>query len=288
MSYAIQIPVGNPIRLICYDINDNYTNEYLSAPPDWVDFYPNIDNMQLATKYFKGIEPFNFMPDWQVGEELKLQIRSEVYSQLDVYRIYKVTESGLTFVSNLTKTNITPAGWIGYDVSELKYTITEEGYYQIRLEYEEFGVEDSIFYRIYSDVFYVTNTLATDKNLIKIQYKNSYNNLGMVWNDYYTMFISGLITPKNSESEKSVMENSTGFELLRTVNRRRQQLTIASQSSLYITLYEDVFGCDDILVNGDEWNAKEGLDPQETQGSDLIDINIMLTKPNNNSFRKIL
>lgn len=271
------IPKTNPVRLL------PSPGSYKTI--DYTDVLPRIDLMTQREVYQIGEYAPEMYVDWLAGKKLRLQVHANSSSDPAlVVRLLNVETGNL---SNLSFSNITPAGWVGYNVYLIETTLSTAGYYQIRvtLELEDPNDSDDVTdYTLISDVIKVTSTNDDDKELVEIKYKHSFNNYGVVWDDYYYVYFTGMIDNGTSQTENSISKEDDGVNLLSSKSYGGLLVQLADIHRTQVRQIEKICQCDDIYVNGISVSAENGIEVTKIEKSDLKDVNINMTFKNNDNY----
>lgn len=274
----VTIPRINPIRLRLV-----YGSVIGWISIDYSSYLPRFDLMSPRTKYQKGIYPnLCIYQDWLVNKELGFQIQTEFIPASSIITANMVDiNTGAS--TALSQSNITPVGWIGDYIRKLSVTPVTSGFYYFNIFVNNTLVGNEDF-RFYSDVFYVTDTLSTDKNLVEIQFKNSTNFTDFVFDDYYTTYYTGMFESVSPQIEKSVFEEDDGVNLLKTRSYSKALLTLTEIPATYIDVIGKQLECDSLLINGIEYVSLEGFDFEKVEKSNIGTLTAILTAKYSNGF----
>jgi len=262
----------NPIRLF-----PSYDSSYGGMVTiDYDNLFPQPDIMQVGINYQKGIEPMqNYKTDWLVNAPLVFQVRfSDIPTILSAKLYHKYGTTGID--KNLTVTDITPIGWVGYKIRKFSIKPTQAGAFFIYLNFQV--VADT--FTFISDEILFTDTQSEDKTIIKVEFFNSFNDFDFIFDDYYTVFYTGQFKPIAPETEITSFETDTP-SLIASKSFGQMELKICDIPNLYIDQISHQFLCDYIKVNGKEYISKNGIEISETNKSDSVDIDITLTSKHN-------
>ena len=255
-------PLLNPLRF--YD-----------TEPDYQDIWPNIDNVSQRVMNIDGIWPSQFYKEWLYGKSMFLQfeVLESDNTALKVYKYNEIT-SEYALITTLNPTIITPAGWQGDNF--VKYTLN--------LAVGTYYLQFNDGYR--SDTFVVTDDLQFRRKFIKIEYSNSQNDYGCIFDNFtFTQYLSGQLLISPPKNEISALESDRGnITKLRSTPIRLASLQI---NDIHYTLVDHVnmvFSCDQITVNGVTYQTTEPPTVDPIEGSDLVNITVNLSQTNNNYF----
>lgn len=238
---------------------------------------PQFDLMKLGLEYQRGIEVVEFYHDWLFNREISIQIQVEVIANLsDIYLVNIDTNVN----TPVTRTNITPVGWVGYYVFRLSVIPPEEGYYYLWAEYWYGGVME----RIQSDVLIVRNS---DMDIVEIDYKNSFNKFGFVFDDYYKTCFTGQILRESSNNEITIFTDPSA-EVYKQDARPQPSATLYLNEipRIYLPIIGNIFSVNDIKINGIGFETPEAVS-FEGDKSDVGIVTIKLIEKENNYMMKI-
>jgi hypothetical protein len=255
-------PLLNPIR-------------FFDTQPDYQDIWPNIDNAPQRINNIDGIWAASYYKEWLYGKDLVLQFET-IEGDTTGLKIYKYNE--ITEIYDLDNTInpviITPTGWQGNNF--LKYTLTlAVGTYYLQFP-------DGYT----SDTFVVTDDIQQRKRFIKIDYSNSQNDYGVIFDNFvFTQYLSGQLLINPPKKESSVLESDRGnITKLRDTPVRMASLHI---NDIHYTLVDHItmiFACDQLAVNGITYQTTEPPTIEPIEGSDLVNIVVSLSQTNNNYY----
>lgn len=267
MSANVKIPVINPIRFRPVTIGINYTTRY-----------PRLDFMTQRQVYQKGVNANKYIHvDWQADKFLYFQL--QVNSSPVVINAYMYGRD-TTFMAPISWTNITPVGWVGFPCIQLSILPALTGVYYIAL-----NIAGSLNENYVSDDFVVTNTVATDKNLVHIQYKNSYNKDGMIWGaTYYNAFYTGMTRRGETQRENSISEEDDGTNIYNTTAYHTRILQLTQIHETQLDQIEAMLSNDQLIVNGEHCICKPGIESILDDKTDLYNVNATLTLKNIRTF----
>ena len=264
----IIVPSINPIRLYpTVGDGDSITIDYSTH-------FPHPDLMQVGTSYQKGVTAFDkYITDWVVGFPIYFQMQTNGSMSSVTAKLLEKYGSGYRTV---IITDITPDEWVGYNVKKFTITSTSSsGYYYMYLSF----VVNSVTYTFKSNVIYISKTLSTDKNLVYIKFKNSFNDFNYVFDNYYNAFYSAIFKIQPPSTEITTFESDTKY-ISNSRSYGKLKLTLCDIPDLFIEQVSQQFRCDSIILNEVEYIAEEGISVEETNKTDIVDINIMLTRKN--------
>lgn len=260
----MRCPIINPVRF------------YDKTAPNWSTVWPNIDNMQQRVQYFNGIYPGEFYKDFIQGEEIKLQFEHDSLDHLFAYKWNQLTNS-FERVSEHIPVYITPSGWVGENTIYFEINLNAGLYY---LQFQD-GFK--------SDKFIVHSDLELKKKLIRINYYNSENDYGAIFNNNDIIvyspvtFFTGKLDSGSLENEMSTFETDRGNLIkLRSTPKRIQTLTISDVHKSYLDNINLIFSCDYININGVEYQTSEPPVIEEIENFDICTVTVKLLM--NNSY----
>jgi hypothetical protein len=268
MNIKILTPAFNPFRFRG-SVGIDYTEGKM----------PQFDLMELGIKYQKGIEALSFFPDWLSDREINIQIQIETASGLsDSYLVNLETGESTPVIA----VNITPAGWIGYKVFKLSVTPPSDGYYNIFFEYYSAGISE----RILSDNFIVRES---DMDIVEIDYKNSINKFGFVFDDYYKICFTGQSVKDTPGNEITLFTDSSGEP--RKQDSRPQKYAILYLTEFhrfYLDILNNIISVNDIKINDIGYETPNNLEFEPSDdSSDVGTVTIKLIEKENNYMLKI-
>jgi hypothetical protein len=252
-------PIMNPLR-------------FFDTPPDYQDTWPNMDNVPQRIMNIDGIWPSLYYKEWLYEKPMLLQFEAieDENTFLKVYKYNEVTEI-YDLISTLSPEIITPAGWVGNNFVKHSIDLPVGTYYlQCNDGYT-------------SDTFVVTDDIQFRKRFVKIEYTNSQNDYGCIFNGFtFVQYLSGQLIIGQPKKESSVLESDRGnITKLRDTPVRTASLLI---NDIHYTLADHInmiFGCDQITVNDITYQTTEPPAIENIEGSDLVNITVSLSQTNN-------
>ena len=263
---AVRIPDMNPVRF--RDVNKE---------PDYVNFWPTVYNMVEQTDYYPGIYSAKFLKDFVINEDLNLQfgIYSPLSQLLQVYKLNILKQWVL--YANISPDDITPDGWVSETIYKYTWTPIEAGIYYISMPAE--GIQ-SDYIKVHSDNKY-------KRNLFEIEYYNSYNDYGMIFDDNGTnvftakSYFEGRMLPGEVQNEISGYPSDRGkFVKTRSTPLNSGILKIFKTPMNYQHILNTIFSCDNIYINGIKWINEDSITMTQIEKSDLANYEINLKEVN--------
>lgn len=206
----IQIPIYNPIALRPY-------NAVIKRTEIGINTLPSSDQWGI------GITPLKHWSEiWMAGRSLKFQIWVHDDYNFDAANstIYSIRANGSVENSvafNTISTDITPIGFgPTYTVYTLSFSMPgDAGCYKIAFKSASTTEKDYYFVSENIEIIppeYFNGYRYTDKENLYLQldYKHYENVLGMVWDDYYTMFVRANLQEEDSTSGTENYEDDPG------------------------------------------------------------------------------
>jgi len=262
----MKCPIINPLRF------------YDKTAPNWSTVWPNIDNIQQRVQYFDGIYSGEFYKDFIEGENILLQFQHDALDHLLAYKWNEITNA-FEQVNEYVPIYITPSGWVGENII----------YFDISLNAGLYYLQFADGFR--SDKFVIHSDLNLKKKLIRINYHNSENDYGAIFENNDTIvyspvtFFTGKLETAPPENEMSTFETDRGeLVKLRSTPKRIQLLTISDVHKSYVDNINLIFSCDYLNINGIEYQTSEPPVINEFENFDLCDLNIKLIMKNNSYF----
>lgn len=272
MSYKVDIPKINPIRLIPE-----------SRAIDYVNILPRLDLMTQRVNYQKGENAFQHVYfDWLINYEIKFQVaiqntldaapNAEIYSDYDE-----------TFYP-MTVTRLTGESYEAYPIYQITYTPVNPGFHSIAV-YGKVGnigsAGDTDMYFI-GDEIYVSDDNAEEKQLIKLEFRNTYNRFGLKFDSsYFTSFFAGLIDHGDTETENTIFQEDDGSNLTQSKSYGGIKVTLATVHRTQLRLLEKICQCDDLKVNDISVICKGGIEKTPTDKSDIFNVTVIFTYTDN-------
>lgn len=263
----VTIPEMNAIRFYRTD-----------QTPDWISIFPNYENIRPQVEYFSGIYAASYFSDWVVNNELSLQFRLTVSGTEDL-KVFKYNNGSYTEYATINPVNITPTGWISDQVRRYRWTPSETGVYYI----------ESTSAAIRSVKFAVHSSLKLKKRLIQIDYKNSVNDYGMVFDNNGTpvfegrVYLTGQTNYIDVENETSGYKSDRGdFQKLRTTPIPNMQLKIADIHMAENNKINLIFSCDLITINGLTYQSADKPEIERVENLDVNNFTVQMTRTNYN------
>ena len=251
----------NPIRF--YDS---------SKLPDFTTNFPNFDNTPRGIDYFYGQNTVKNLYPIHYGE-MYLQFLNED-NVVKEFTVYKQNYLGdFDADSTVSTVDISPAGWVGYQIHKLTLDLSDGLYY----------VKCGTYI---SDTFLITSSQKYLKNLIKIEYSNSINDFGCIFDtNYFTAYMVGLIQPGESGNEIEGFTSDRGNPIkLKATPRRNINLLLKAVNNYYLDLIDFIFSCDDININGVDFVNIEAPTRETNENVDTGAVSIKLTRSVNDYY----
>lgn len=254
----------NPVRFYPSDAMPNYTT-----------IFPTFDNTTFGDSYFYGIAATNAF--WRVHYgDMFLQFLN-VDNAVKSFDIYKMNaDNEFEIIGSVDSVDISPVGWIGYQIHKLTLTGLSDGFYYLKLDSYK------------SDIFQITSSTEFLSDVVKIQYSNSRNDFGCIFGaNYFTAYFRGNLEigePKvDIEAFGSDFDSGSSIKL-RAANQKTATLNIIGVQQLYSTLINTIFSCNTILINGVQYENSSAPDWNPVKGGDIGDMSIKLIKKINDYY----
>lgn len=266
---AVQQPYMNPVR---------FYNP--SKAVDYSTYWPHPDNVLPRTLYQRGQDPTEYYREHLVNKVIRFQLRFDSVSDTDI-EVYKDVSGTWTLQTTITKTNIIPSGWTGFDIYKFEYTPSSEGLYQFRLKGVNFR----------TDPILVVSREKFKKGLVQLEYWNTENDYDMIFWDGGTqnfsglIYLSGMLLAAPSENEVSVFVDDPGIvKKLKVQGTPRNTLKIADLHWSYASMIDTIFKCDQLKLNGVFYQNQESPEIELIENSDLVNITVNLNQTNESHF----
>ena len=274
----LNIPYSNQLKYHTRTRDINYTDRLFM-----------FDKMYLREQYQRGVYPLeNLYPNFVVGEELKIQYYYDHNEAFNGY-LYNVAGGSVRMANTLH--NI--SGYTGIPIITSSVVVPSEGYWYV---VQALRNETTPPYKsdMISDVFYA-KTIGEDKDIIKVNFYDTQNSNGeyffdpngnQIWNPvaYYTGILD-IDTPVYDSSEYTD-DNANTRNLLSTP-KIINTLTLTNIHTSYIQAIQYQFACDHIYIN-DVRYARENIDIEKTDKSDVMNVIITLSRNDNDNFQQIV
>jgi hypothetical protein len=244
--------------------------------PDWVNEWPNMDNVIPGESYISGVDQVNYYTDWAIDNTMSLQLFLSVTGTENL-TIYKLNETTGTFVlyDTIIPTEITPAGWVSQKVNRYDYLYDEAGVYFLY----------SASAGITSIKFLVSTELKYKKRLVRITYQNSFNDFDNIFFDNGTerfsglCFFTGRLMLGGAGNEFSVFESDR--HLLTKVRATPYRMGLLELEDIHYAEMDRInyiLSCNTLTVNGVSYELKEMGEPEQIDKSSLYKISLKLTQ----------
>jgi len=275
-NWKFEIPRINPLRFRMQSYN----------LIDYDSIMPRFDLMKINEDYQKGEYHIEAYPDFMINKTISNQFSAQLYDLVSTFRarLYKVGTSG--YIQQITPTNITPVFYSGYNVFKINFTPTSSGFYYITFTISQISPTDPLSKvepTFISDTFYVSDSLSTQKNLIELKYKNSENDFGMVFDDYYTAFYECMYSEGDGEIEESTFQVDSGTSKQRSYYYPQIDVVFCNIKKRYKQTLINQLRCDSILFNGMECICKDSITSENIDKTDLVNITTKLTLKSDNN-----
>ena len=262
----VKFPLANPIRF------------YNPDSADYRDVFPNTDNYVHRVKQIEGVHPVQYYKDFLINKLVVFQVRM---SDVTEANINLLKPDGT--IEELSPTDITPTGWTSESVYKYSFTPTAEGIYYLKHLESEYE----------SDYIYVQEREKFRRRLVKIEYYNSENDYGMIFNNNGELIFScetyftGRLKNGEPKNELSAFTSDRGnLEILRGTPIRTAVLELAEIHFTYVDSVNLIFSCDNIKINGLRYQSQEVPKVEEIEKTDLVNIVVNLSLIDNDYFVK--
>jgi len=270
MTYddKIRIPKANPIRITPDETIINYSTRF-----------PNFDLMDQRTNYQRGVYNIeDYIVDFVVGRTLYFQFSFPVDPMSGLTVTLRNIDTSTS--TPITMTDITPVGWVGFDVFQGAINIATQGRYYIYI-----SIGNPIYKQFRSDVFYATGANATVKSIIDIKYRNTYNKSGMVWGaNYYSTFFTGNFKSGQSLIENSISKEDDGVNIYSSKSFGALTLELCDIHETQLRQIEKIMMMDDLVVNGVPVTCENGIEKNYIDKTDVYNVNINLSLRYNDDY----
>jgi hypothetical protein len=260
----MRCPILNPLRF--YDIG---------KMPDWNNYFPNANNWQQRSEVFIGIEPALYYKEYLAGKDIKLQFEIETgdIATMSIYKYDELTET-YKLDNSVGGVDITPTGWDGNSIYSFLLNLGEGTYYLYINE------------QLKSDIFVVVSDSFLKKKLIQINYSNSENDFGCIFNGFsFTNYFSGILDIGQPDNDIEAFDSDYGNLIkLSAIPKRIATLTITDIHKSLIDHVSMIFSLDQITINGINYQNNEAPAVQDRDGSDIVDITVKLTQTDNSYY----
>lgn len=270
-NWEFEIPRINPLRCKMQSYN----------LIDYDEILPRFDLMNINTNYQKGEYYVEGYPDHLINKKISLQFSATTRTTLRS-RLHKPDGT----YQQITPQNITPAGWAGYNVYKIEFTPATEGFHYITFTIDQPYIENpglwvGTIFR--SDDFYVHDNLSTNKNLIELKFKNSENDFGMVFDDYYTAYYEVMYEEGDGQLEESVFRVDSGTTKQRSYYYPQIDVLFCNIKKRYKQTLINQLRCDSLLFNGMDCICNDSISSENIEKTDLINITTKLTFKSDNN-----
>lgn len=247
------------------------------ATPDWLTYFPNLDNITHRARWIEGVWNTDYYSDWLINKQMSIQLRAAVTGNedLSLYK-YNTTTESYDLLTTVSPTIITPTGWVSEQVNRYDYTFSSAGTYYF----------DSSTAGYRSDKFVVHSDLKYRRRLIEVVYYNSFNDYGMVFFDGLTQrytgraYMTGGLFPETG-NEISAFETDRGeISKQRATPLKSAMLKITEVHYAEIARINTILSCDNLTINGMTFQNSEAPEMERIEGTDLVKFSVKLRKTN--------
>lgn len=265
---AINSKILNPVRF--YEKN---------TEPDFVDRWPNPLNQLQRQKWIEGQKAVNWYKEYAINKALEWQLAiiSGTSNDIDVYKYDSGTEQ-FEYDSTLSGSDISPQSFISETRLQFSYTFTKTGLYYFDMPGQGYR----------SDVVFVTDDEKYTRRMVEIEYTNSCNKFGMVFESDYVVegnfsniftgkqYFTGILKAQTG-TENSVFESDGGgLEKTRATVIDKVQLEVYEAHKTYVPHINRLFACDNLTVNGIRYNNEDVPEIEDIEGTDLVNFSVAL------------
>jgi hypothetical protein len=275
MADRVKIPLLNPIRF--------YRDR---GEIDYDNYFPTSDLMRIGTQYQRGIYPVDYRPELILGKTMTCQVT--LVLPISTFRI-QVFRNGVEIPLAIFPVNVTPTGWDSTEIIyNFSYTPTETGDYYYYLSVVGSGISNTDTW-YYSDTFKVIDELEEKKGIVEINYFDSKNRYGGVFDNGTeniwspTAYYTGNILSATPEDENSVFEAEEGPIVSQSAPKRVYILNITDINMNYRDVIKQQSVCNNYIVNGSKYAALD-FSTEPAEKSDIINISIKLTLQENDYY----
>ena len=241
-----------------------------SELPDYSTIFPNFDNITYGNQYFYGVAASPDVIREHIGI-MYLQFENEANATFTV-SIYKLTNGVFTLNNTVESVDISPVGWITYQIHKVTIDLSDGVYYLTS------GGKTSDIFRV----------VSINEDLVKIKYLNSKNDFGCIFStNYFEAYFRGNIKKGDPKIDIEAFESDRGKPVkLRSTPQRTATLNIKGIHQLYVELVEMIFSCDTITINGIDYENMEAPSYDDMDGGDIGNMSIKLVQKNNDYYGK--
>ncbi len=242
--------------------------------PNYSGFFPRFDNTTQRQQYRRGEYPASWYKGFAENKTISFQmgILGTITETIDVY---KYEDGVASIVDTLSPIDITPTGWVAEPQRKYDFLPVETGVYYF--DFVEGGLR--------SDEFVITDDLKFLTGFVQVEFENSRNDFGMIFDDNGTNVYRGLTYYTGTsimaapESNRDVFTTDSLTNInLRVRNAMVEELILSDIHRDYIQNINDVFSCDILHVNGVRFSTPEGIEVDRKDTSDMYDVTINLVK----------
>jgi len=258
-------PLINPIRFY------NPANE-----PDYLTKFPNIDNIYNGKDWVYGVSSFKNYSRIHT-DVLYLQFLLSTGNSPN-FKLYQLLDGEWVIADTIVAVDISPASWI----SDPIYLLTVDQ-------------PDGVYYLdapnlLRSDIFTITTEARILKDCVKIDYANSENDFGCIFDngvttyEFTAYFIGQLLTGTPGVEIESYEDDRGEPVKLRSTPQRTAILNLKGIHYTYSDYFTHLFSCDTVTINGVEYENTEAPSFDLTQSSDLGSLSIKLIQKTNDYY----
>lgn len=242
--------------------------------PDYLTKFPNFDNVPYGQDFVYGVNSSPSGIRMHTGT-MYLQFYNPDNAIKNLL-IYKYTDGVWVYNSMVASVNISPVGWVGYQIHKITLSLADGIYYAT------FGTN------CISDVFMITASVYKTKDLVQITYSHTVNDYSCIFGaNYFTAYFKGSLAPGKPKTEIESYDSDRGNPIkLKSTPKRVAELKLYGVNYLYKDTIDTIFSCDTILINGVAYENIEVPTYEDVAGSDMTTITIELIQKNNNYYHE--
>jgi hypothetical protein len=181
-----------------------------------------------------------------------------------------------TITGGFDSVDISPVGWVGYQIHEVTVTGLTDGCYYL------LDTDSGLI----SDIFYITSSTELTEDFVKIKYSNSVNDFGCIFGThYFEAYFRGRLVVGESKIDYDTFEDDRSQPIkLKASPQRTANLSILGINYLYKDLIDHIFSCDTIEVNGVQYENMDAPSFDLIEGSDMGNITVKLAQSINDYY----
>lgn len=263
----MKFPQINPIRFRVKGWFDDFETKQIT-----------VDQYAIGATVYTGVHPINYVPKFPRYTAVPFQVTTNV----DIGDMSASLVDSDGNKTTILLTDITPTTWSGDSIYKGNIYVTSDGSYSVEI------VDDIYEETAYSDTFQIGSLNNDD---IEIKYYNSENDFNTIFYDgtslnfQSSVYLQGQMIDVDLSQDISSYETDRGeIQKLRSTPVVNYDLKLYNINIAYSKMVNLIFSCDNLEINGIEFDNSEAPSVERIEDSDLCNITVKVRQKNYDYF----